>query len=484
MVQNLHINKDEFTEEQINQLIEDNNITIKLTNKRKKLLAVLLHLNGLDDKDEQGRFFIDNLWLSQFVGMTESNMLIALRYFQSNGIIQREKGTNHKCSRYKIINSTNQKTIVQNNSIIEENNSIIEENNSIIEENNSRDRDIELDREKEKDIYNIIINKINNIIKEKENNIINIIKEKDTLMEEMLQEQINQLQQQNEILTARLNNAAKQFKSMISTMRELQQKNNSLEEQINQLKKENKPSTAFCGDAVEDVKEVKKEQTPTVGERKDKEQIRTIDVEVKPSTAFCGDAVDAKQEQSPTEEGINVEGIVGYFKEKFKDPQEAREMENALLGKCKEARLSYYKRRELELKLNKYIKLLELSMDKEEVKEPIKEEVKETIPTVQVEVAQVPIQEELKELPQEAIKEADEVIVSRREEEATEGKESTFVDNFQDVKSNCPIGEERLRYQDLKTKLYYQSLEEAQAANVNPMNLYDYEVSRCVFSYQ
>ena len=104
MVQNLHINKDEFTEEVVNQLIKDNNITIKLTAKRKRLLAVLLYLNGLDNKDEQGRFFIDNLWLSQFVEITETNLLVALRYFISNGIIERESGSNHNCSRYKIIN--------------------------------------------------------------------------------------------------------------------------------------------------------------------------------------------------------------------------------------------------------------------------------------------------------------------------------------------------------------------------------------------
>ena len=471
MVQNLRINKDEFTEEQINQLIEDNNITIKLTNKRKKLLAVLLHLNGLDNKDEQGRFFIDNLWLSQFVGMTETNMLIALRYLQRNGIIERETGSNHNCSRYKIINkennSTNQKTVVQNN---------------------SRDRDIELDKDidiesdsesyknSESDIYNIInniikdnINNLINIIEEKENNIINIIKEKektssiennnkkekDTLMEVTLQEQINQLQQQNEILTSRINNAAKQFKAMINTMRELQQKNNSLEEQ-------NKPSTTFSNEVVEGIKEQSptvKEQTPTVQGNKNKEQVKTID----------------------------VEEILEYFKATFTDPKVARQRENKLLKEFKEARVSYYTIRDLELRLNKYIKSLELiNSNKQEVKEPIEEEVKkeETIPTVQVEVAQVPIQEELKELPQEAVKEVEAPIVSGKEEEATEGKESTFVESFQEVKSDSPIGEERLRYQDLKTKVYYPSLEEAKAANVNPMFLYDREVNRSVFSYQ
>lgn len=436
---------------------------LDLTVNQIKVLAVLKYISrSVDVKDKDGYFYVENDFIRKVCNIgSKSTLNNAFGVLMELGYIDRKSSKIvGKASKYCVHLCTPQvytEKVTDNQVVTENKNDKCTPNCT---SNCTIDTDIESDSESHKDsesdiyniFYKILYNILNNILEEKEKTSSienNNKKEKDTLMEEMLQQQINQLKEQNELLTSRLNNAAKQFKAMINTMRELQQKNNSLEEQI-----------------------------------------KTINVEVKPSTAFCGDAVEAKQEQSPTEEDINetfdIEQIVGYFKEEYTDPTVARQKEIELLQEFKKRHLSYGNRRDLELRLNKYIKSLELSMDKEEVKEPIKEEVQEeeTIPTVQVGVAQVPIQEELKELPQEAIKEADEVIVSRKEEEATEGKESTFVGMFQEVKGDCVVGEEKLRYKDLKTKVFYGSIEEAKAANVNPMYLYDSTVGRSIFSYQ
>ena len=193
------------------------------------------------------------------------------------------------------------------------------------------------------------------------------------------------------------------------------------------------------------------------------------------------EAVEAKKEVflSPIEElnkTFDVEAIVEEFKKAFTDVKEAEAKQIELIDTFKKEGLNYYNRCGLESRLSKYIKSLEL------INSTPKEESTQEVPTVAMEVK--PIEEKLQELPQEAIKEAEEVIESRKEDNATEEKESTFVGNFQTNEGNSSIGEETLRYQDVKTKAYYPTLAAAQAANVNPMFLYDSTVGRCVSSYQ
>lgn len=461
---------EEVNDEFINEVLP-NAEELDLTVNQVKVLALLKYISrSADIKDKDGYFFVENDFIRKVCKIgSKSTLNNAFGVLMELGYIDRKSSKIvGKASKYCVLTCTPTCTpqlyteeVTDNQVVTENKNATCTPNcTSNCTRNCTIDTDIESDSESHKDsesdIYNIFYKILYNILNK-------ILEEKDTLMEETLQEQINELKeqnnQQNEILTSRLNSAAKQFKAMMKIMRELQQKNNSLEEQINELKKENKTSTAFCGDAVEDAKEVKKEVIPTV--QGNKEQIRTTNVEVKPSSTVKEDI----------NENFDVEQIVDFFRKEYTDPQVAREMEIDILNKYKESRLSYYNRRNLEMRLNKYIKSLELSMDKKE----------ETIPTVAMEVK--PIQEELKELPQEAIEEVEEAIASRKEDKATEGKESTFVGMFQEVKSNCPICEERLRYQDLNSKTYYSSIEEAKAANVNPMFLYDSEVSRCVSTF-
>lgn len=494
---------EEVNDEFINEVLP-NAEELDLTVNQVKVLALLKYISrSADIKDKDGYFFVENDFIRRVCKIgSKSTLNNAFGVLMELGYIDRKSSKIvGKASKYCVLTCTPTCTpqlyteeVTDNQVVTENKNATCTPNctnnctrNCTIDTDIDIESDSESHKDSESDIYNIfykiLYNILNKILEEKEktSSIENNKKEKDTLMEETLQEQINQLKeqnnQQNEILTSRLNSAAKQFKAMMKIMRELQQKNNSLEEQINELKKENKTSTAFCGDAVEDAKEVKKEVIPTV--QGNKEQIRTTNVEVKPSSTVKEDI----------NENFDVEQIVDFFRKEYTDPQVAREMEIDILNKYKESRLSYYNRRDLEMRLNKYIKSLEIinSTSKEElpqeVQEPIEEETKkeETIPTVAMEVK--PIQEELKELPQEAIEEVEEAIASRKEDKATEGKESTFVGMFQEVKSNCPICEERLRYQDLNSKTYYSSIEEAKAANVNPMFLYDSEVSRCVSTF-
>jgi len=469
---------------------------LDLTAAQIKVLALLKYISRIDKKDEDGYFFVENEFIRTACKIgSKSTLNNAFGVLQESGYIERisgkkkVKGEKIVTSKYKVNCTTNCTTKpIENQQVIESVQPKCTSNcttNCTVE----LELDKELDIEKEKDIYNIIKENNNiliNIIEEKENNIINnIIKEKEnsssiesnnkeiktnTKMEKELQQQINELKEQNEILTSRLNNCAKQFKVMMNTIAKLQS-------EVAELKKESKTSNKV-----------------------NNKENKTINVDVKPTTASIEqddivsqptvkEALEVKKEafQSPIEElneTFDAEAIVEEFKETFTDVKEAQAKQIELIDTFKKAGLNYYNCCELQRRISKYIKSLELinstAVEEELPQElPTVEEVK-TIPTVEVK----PIEEKLQELPQEAIKEAEEVIESRKEEEATEGKESTFVGDFQTNDSNSSIGEQMLRYQDIKTKVYYPTLDTAQTANVNPMFLYDSTVGRCVSSYQ
>ena len=96
----------EFAEE----ILEDNGYSeLKLTNKRKMILATLLYINGIDEKDSQGYFFVENSYLCQLVGISEPALIESLKYFNSVGIILRISGKRGSASLYKI-----EKTLVKN----------------------------------------------------------------------------------------------------------------------------------------------------------------------------------------------------------------------------------------------------------------------------------------------------------------------------------------------------------------------------------
>ena len=201
---------------------------LKLTNKRKMILATLLYINGIDEKDEDGYFYVENSYLCQIIGMSEPALIESLKYFNSIGIISRISGKRGSASLYKF-NSKNFSNKIENlsnnfsdnfsNKVVD--NQVVKElrtenlsnnfsknlsnnfSNKLknfstdidIEEDKDIDKEIEIkkDIELNKDknnINNILINYIlnlNNIINNLNNNIL-YIKEKNNKKEKEIEE--------------------------------------------------------------------------------------------------------------------------------------------------------------------------------------------------------------------------------------------------------------------------------------------------------
>lgn len=85
-----------------NEILEDEGYQdLKLTSKRKMILATLLYINGIDEKNEEGYFFVENSYLCQIIGMSEPALIESLKYFNSIGIIERISGKRGSASLYK-----------------------------------------------------------------------------------------------------------------------------------------------------------------------------------------------------------------------------------------------------------------------------------------------------------------------------------------------------------------------------------------------
>ena len=256
---------DSITVEDVNELFEDNNVRAHFTLKRAKVMAALIYIDGINKKDGQNRFFVENSYLCSVANIAEKNLIKALRAFEKNGYITREAGTiERKASKYiinypkleegdEITNYSSEKVSSESKKVSSESKKVSSNFDKKVSSESKKvssklkkvsiDIDKDIDKEKDKEeifniIYNIIkdnnnnlINNIKNIIKkeienikEKENNSsINEnkeIKEVGTMRE--LNEQVNALQEENAKLTSRLDNCARQFKVMLKTIKELQ----------------------------------------------------------------------------------------------------------------------------------------------------------------------------------------------------------------------------------------------------------------------
>lgn len=86
-----------------NEILEDNGYQdLKLTSKRKMILATLLYINGIDEKDSNGYFFVENDFLSNLIGMSKRALITSLQYLQSVGLIERISGKRGSASLYKV----------------------------------------------------------------------------------------------------------------------------------------------------------------------------------------------------------------------------------------------------------------------------------------------------------------------------------------------------------------------------------------------
>lgn len=272
-----------------NEILEDNGYSeLKLTSKRKMILATLLYINGIDEKNEQGYFFVENSYLCQLIGISEPALIESLKYLNSVGIISRISGKRGSASLYRI-----EKTLVKNFSNKSENfsnnlsknfsnksvdnqavrelryenlsnnfsnklknfsNNLSENFSTDIEE----DKDLEIDKEIElkkdinkNNIYNI---KIINILNKINNNIIDI-KEKNNKKEKEIEEialklealnmkvdnfEINMKKENKENTTA----TPPELELIITKLNSIEERITSIEEEIKSLKGQNCAVTA------------------------------------------------------------------------------------------------------------------------------------------------------------------------------------------------------------------------------------------------
>ena len=295
---------DSITVEDVNELFEDNNVRAHFTFKRAKIMAALIYIDGINKKDDQGRFFVENTYLCSLADIAEKNLINALRAFEKNGYITREAGTiERKASKYFInypkLEEGDEITTYDFEKVSSESKKVSSNFDKKVSSESKKvsselkkvsidtDIDKELDKEKDKEyIFNIInniikennINLINNIkniikkeienIKEKENlSSINEKKEIETMRE--LNEQVNALQDENAKLTSRLDNCARQFKQMLKTnnemlktIKELQARVDYLESKQSSTNDKQQPSTTVeeerkdCAEKKEDTNEV------------------------------------------------------------------------------------------------------------------------------------------------------------------------------------------------------------------------------------
>lgn len=160
-----------------NEILEDNGYQgIKLTNKRKMILGTLLYINGIDEKDSNGYFFVENSYLCQLIGISEPALIESLKYFNSVGILSRISGKRGSASLYKIEKnfSKNFSNKIENfsNNLSKNFSKNLKNFSTDIEEDKDIDKEIELKKDIEKNnIYNILNNINNNILYIKEKNI-------------------------------------------------------------------------------------------------------------------------------------------------------------------------------------------------------------------------------------------------------------------------------------------------------------------------
>ena len=267
---------DSITVEDVNELFEDNNVRTHFTLKRAKVMAALIYIDGINKKDGQDRFFVENSYLCSVANIAEKNLIKALRAFEKNGYITREVGTTERqASKYfinypkleegdKITTYDSEKVSSENKKVSSNFDKKVSSENKKVSIDTDIDKELELNIELDlnKDIkilYNILnnlnYNKYNNIklniikkekyIKEKEkNSSINEnkeIKEIETMRE--LNEQVNALQNENAKLNSRLDNCARQFKQMLKTMKQLQARVDYLESKQSSNNDSQQPST-------------------------------------------------------------------------------------------------------------------------------------------------------------------------------------------------------------------------------------------------
>ena len=275
------LNQSEINDEFVNEILEDNGIEINLTKKRKKLLAILLYINGIDKKNENGYFFVENSFLCEIVGIAEKNLINGLNYLKKIKLIDRISGKRGSASLYKVNVSNNISNNVSDNPKNVSNNpknvsDKLEKvsNNHEKVSNNVSDKiekvstDIELDKDIEKDKE-----KDKELDKEKyiNKNIINNIYKEILKMRSIYENELSKIGESFSELSNKIQNLTNEIENLKQELKEEKSKTISNLYKIESLQKEIEKDTIPM--KVEKKEEVKQKQNKDIPSEVEKEEI-------------------------------------------------------------------------------------------------------------------------------------------------------------------------------------------------------------------
>ena len=282
------LNQSEINDEFVNEILEDNGIEINLTKKRKKLLAILLYINGIDKKNENGYFFVENSFLCEIVGIAEKNLINGLNYLKKIKLIDRISGKRGSASLYKVNVSNNisnnvsdnPKNVSNNPKNVSDklekvsNNTEKVSNNHEKVSNNVSDKiekvstDIELDKDIEKDKE-----KDKELDKEKyiNKNIINNIYKEILKMRSIYENELSKIGESFSELSNKIQNLTNEIENLKQELKEEKSKTISNLYKIESLQKEIEKDTIPM--KVEKKEEVKQKQNKDIPSEVEKEEI-------------------------------------------------------------------------------------------------------------------------------------------------------------------------------------------------------------------
>ena len=101
-MENVRFGLEKMTISLTDEILEDYNIEIKLNDNKRKLLATLIYISGID-KNRDGYVFADNKWLMNVCGFgSEHTVINNVKYLSTVGLIETIRGRRSESSLYKI----------------------------------------------------------------------------------------------------------------------------------------------------------------------------------------------------------------------------------------------------------------------------------------------------------------------------------------------------------------------------------------------
>ena len=73
-----------------------------LTKKQKRVLAALMYISGIENKSDDGKFFVENKFLCHVCGVDNKTLIKATKVLQEAGVVERKPGKRMEASTYSV----------------------------------------------------------------------------------------------------------------------------------------------------------------------------------------------------------------------------------------------------------------------------------------------------------------------------------------------------------------------------------------------